>query len=734
MFSRHFSVRPSPSAPFAPFAASTYPARRRLLALAAGSLFGASLGGAGTLAQPFNVRSWYADGQVFVVWQFPAPPAVPTDTVEIYASAAAQVNVANMDRVGKMFFPEYTGARLQSLVPAARLQIPTPAGGAYRLAADEGVFAYTPHQAGNLFFAVVDTGSVLVNAGNSTAAVFNYDPVGDPVRPHEQFMGMTPGGNPYAAYVVFADGRDDYDNARPDIPVLADADKNGVPHVFTITRPDSPLPAPPTLLSCVFALHGGGGEYQLFRPGIAARANLSLELDDGIVVSPDDSIYSNVEGVLGRSNTSWFGYTPEFDPFTSLPRTEPGAGAVVVNFTQRRVHWILDWLQSPISPVTIDPRRVVMVGHSGGGRGTSHLTRLRPERFAAAVLYTPASNLSLDDAGMVNFLRGNWDTNLPTNIPDPAAAGGFVGVTDAFTMTTRLSPERDFALTRVYYGKRDEADAAAWNPAQRAVFDSLDDSRAGYMLFFDEREHGPEFWHTETNDATDGNAGPWPDVAQWIAPVRTRRPSGQYLVDTYRAGTSYPGFFSADADVNAAGQQPDPGPGDPNLGDAWGTWGGYAEWDAATVVDTTSRWACTVYLTGLSATSIDNSPYASVTMDLIPRRTRNFNPPEGAPIAWTATDLVSGMVLQTGTSTAEADGIVQVTGLNVPVDPARVRVVIRVDCPADFNADGLVNSGDYFDFLTAFFSGSPAADFNGDGATNSQDFFDFVAAFFSPCV
>lgn len=653
-------------------------ARRWILAAAAfvGAIFGAA---APASAQPFNVRAWYAEGQVFVLWQFVAPPPVPTDTVEIFASAAAQATTANMTRIGRMFFPEYTGSRLTALAAGSRLLVPTPGGGTYRLAADEGVFVYTPRAAGNLFFAVVDTGAAAVNAGNSDATAFAYDPVNDPAAPHPQFNGLTPGGFPYTAYVVWADGRDDYDNARPDVPVLADADKNGVPSVFVVTRPLNALPAGP--VSCVFAHHGGGGEYELFLPGVPARANVSLPLTDGIVVTPDDSIYANVNGTLNRTNTSWFGYAPEFDPFIGGARPSLPSEAVVVNFTQRRVHWILDWLLSGRAPVTVDPRRIAAIGHSGGGRGVSHLTRLRPERFASVVVYTPASDLSIDAGTRENYLRGDWDANLATNILD--ASGAPIGVTDVFTMNTRLSPQRDFALTRIFYGKRDQDDSASWSPAQRAVFDSLNDAQVGYMLFWDEREHGVEKWQAETPDGADGNPDPWPDVAQWIAPIRTRRASGQYLVDQYRADQSYPGFFNADQAPDVTGVQPDPGPGDPSVGDPWGTWGGYFDWDTATIVDLPNRWECTVFAAAAQPASIDDAPAIEFMTDVAPRKVNQFNPSPGARVYWYALRSTTQTVQQQGEILADAEGVCKIAGVRIPrsdVDQVRIYLSLNPLC------------------------------------------------------
>jgi hypothetical protein len=43
---------------------------------------------------------------------------------------------------------------------------------------------------------------------------------------------------------------------------------------------------------------------------------------------------------------------------------------------------------------------------------------------------------------------------------------------------------------------------------------------------------------------------------------------------------------------------------------------------------------------------------------------------------------------------------------------------------------GVLNSNDFFAFVTAFFAGDPLGDFNRDGTINSDDFFDFLFAYF----
>ncbi len=59
-------------------------------------------------------------------------------------------------------------------------------------------------------------------------------------------------------------------------------------------------------------------------------------------------------------------------------------------------------------------------------------------------------------------------------------------------------------------------------------------------------------------------------------------------------------------------------------------------------------------------------------------------------------------------------------------------ICAAIACPCDWNADFVINSQDFFDFLGDFFNVN--ADYNLNGVTDSQDYFDFLTCFLSGCV
>ena len=91
----------------------------------------------------------------------------------------------------------------------------------------------------------------------------------------------------------------------------------------------------------------------------------------------------------------------------------------------------------------------------------------------------------------------------------------------------------------------------------------------------------------------------------------------------------------------------------------------------------------------------------------------------------------------TAGSSALGAGVVEsvVEGLDLVVmdDFIYGEPVLLSSCPVDLDHSGVVNSSDFFTFLTLFFAQSPAADFNADGVIDSNDFYNYLSSFFAGC-
>jgi pimeloyl-ACP methyl ester carboxylesterase len=647
-----------------------------------------------------NVRAWSAAGQVFVVWTVDANPPL---AYEIHRSATPLASTTQGVLAGRVFEPEWSGARLKIGNPGATWRVPTAGGGTYQLAANEGLFVHTPRASANEHYSVVRLGATTVTAANRTAGAVavGYDPVNQPVSCHPQTTGTTNQGYPFRTWAMWVDGRDDHTAARPDFPVLANAAKAGAPHVFTVFEPRAGLPSGP--YTATVCLHGGGqnGSHWAWAPESFHYANDEATPVHGVTIAMDDRLFVSSNGVVSLDRpTNWFGWHPGLDP---MQNTVPASTAIVVPYTLRRLMWTIDWLQTR-SPYAIDAQRTSVMGNSMGGAGTLLLSRYRPERFSSATAFVPQHYTP--ETGQRLF--GTPTQNLATAEIDPGGAP--LRVNDFFDPAVRLSVQsRDYCVTRIFRGRRDTA--VEWGALTLQLFREMDEGRFGTHLYWDNRDHTASDW-TSDDPAIAGI-----DIGEWVHPVRTSRSGAPYQA-RYRANQSYPGFFGDDQDPATAGRQPGMGNGSPDDGAPWGTWGGYYDWDLDTIFDAPTGWACSLHLIGLSSTSVDNFPGTRARTSLVVRKPRRFVPVAGATVAWQLRAIGSDAVLQSGLVGAEPDGAVMVVDLEIPRDPTRVRLELQASgAPrlGDLDGDGTIGPVDL-----AMMQAAPV-DLDGDGVANIAD-------------
>jgi hypothetical protein len=621
----------------------------------------------GTLgvSAPTNVRGWYADGQVWILWDLDnAPP----ETYAIYSSTTPFTNTNQAQLIGRLYEEEWLPFALRTQLNVnANYVIPDGRGGRFTLPPNTGLFVETVHESGAKYYAVVKWGDTAVTTNiTPTPISYTYD-ANDPVECHSQATTTLPSGHRATAYYMWADGRDNHWEGRPDFPIMANRHKNGMPSFFIVSEAKN-LPA--GKVSAVHWLHGGDGVAKQSLP--TSRASINIEPQDGLLVAHNDDFIRKViingaaTKITQQSNSWFFGWAKHLDPFDNIVTT-PADDDTVINYTQRRLLWINDWL---IKNRNVDPERVAIQGHSMGSAGTTALAKAFPKIFATACIFNNGFGgpIAGDDTTLSpgTQMLGNQAQNLPTNLRN--FRGEVVHAYDLFNLSTPIASTRDMAIMRSWHGKNDDNGTMEWDADVVEEYKRADSSALGMQLFWDERNHGID------NLRVHWSHGP--------SNAQTERDDAAYQV-RYRANQSFPAFYNHQ---KYPGSNKNPGDGTrgtggTGVGDDWGSLGGYHDWDVKSIVDTPNRWEVTAYLIGLSSHQMDNSPDASLTSDLAIRKPQQFLPTPNTLLSWLVVSLTSGDTLQSGTTVVDAEGLVKVDSITVYRDPERVRIIFTTQTP-----------------------------------------------------
>ena len=588
-----------------------------------------------------NVRAWYTQGQVWVVWETQQP--FP-ETFGIYKSDQPFTSTNQATVIGRPFAYEYLPGTFiqQTGNPNFTYKIPKPDGSTYTLAPGEGLFVETVTASGSAYYAVTEWGNTAVTAGvnrTQNAVACTYDPVDQPVSCHLQLSGPLSNGLKANWYCLWLLGKQDYWAGRPDFPVMANFPKNGMPAMFIVSEALAMDTTAGKRIPATHWFHGGGGT------AIQHTADKTKQFDiapqKGISISHDDDfchkLISQGDTLFTTGRTAWFGWAKNNNPFN--PGFNAGPGDTVINYTQRRILWIHDWL---IKHYRVDPNRVALQGYSMGSGGASALGKAFPNLFSTVCAFNNGFRRVNEET--ITAIHGTVEENLPTNLRN--ANNEAVRMNEVMDMNTPISSARDLPLFRTWAGKNDPNDRMHWGPDLVAQYRLADSLGWGNQISWDERPH-----------VYDTLGFHW--IQDLIPNTQTFRDNLAYQ-ELFDSKQSFPAFFNHRLDV----QNNDPGVGqfgtDKGDGDNWGTWGGHHNWDLTAVTDEAGKWEVAAWLTSNAPFGNDICPNSQLTNDVAIRRPQQFKPAAGKTLQWSVKDAVTNAVLQSGSTVVKPNGLVVV--------------------------------------------------------------------------
>lgn len=380
----------------------------------------------------------------------------------------------------------------------------------------------------------------------------------------------------------------------------------------------------------------GGMDYLAFgdktlgwREGLPFKFGVQVT-NDAVIVSPTDRTWidrmfpegkDSCQQLTPAIHSFWYGYNE------NIRWPEKMKDGQVINYTERRVLWILDWVKRTYQT---DPNRTYVTGSSMGGCGSISFALRHPEVFAAIRAHVPIVAYDKGPGGdsTVRVVAETGGMDMPTN--------------DGMTVKERLDGTAfvkrtggDLPFLVITNGRTDRS-IPWWKCPD--FYRAMRDGRHAFIAAWDDGDHGSCGKELPADVRAYGNLGSFRTL--------------------FALNQSYLAFANSSQDGN-------PGNGDAKDGDIVGFMNRGLTWEVPT--DTAARYEVLVKW----QLEADKLP---VTVDLTPRRLQAFTLKPGDKVL-ARNVTAGGQEVQQQTLTADELGLVTWKGFQV-TDAAGNRLVL----------------------------------------------------------
>lgn len=339
-------------------------------------------------------------------------------------------------------------------------------------------------------------------------------------------------------------------------------------------------------------------------------------------------------GTAENIQTWWYGFAADHNYQTG--GSVPTQG-VIENFTEQRV---LKTLDEVVANFSADPLRIHSQGHSMGASGSVSLGMRYPDVLAGIYASEPMTDYRSSPLFQSDFtaLWGSRESNLPivnrgTHASHLQKYDG-TGVYDWMDHQQQLIARRgeDMAFLMIGHGKADRV--IDWATQGQPIIASLNTARVG---FTSEQRGGWDHTWMGYGQSLDNMFSPAAEgLSQWVYP-RNRS------------------FLSF---TNGTGSGPNvPGSTGTNFYNMQFEWS--VPWNSfhTDMVDTRDR-----YEVSVRSTTVEQ------TADITPRKLQVFDVTPGQQVSWQNVNNATGQLLQSGTVTVDADGLVTIPQVRILKD------------------------------------------------------------------